>query len=325
MPTIAARLLMPFKGTRCAILLLVCLTVLASGCGGEDDGASNSAGTDSAQTETFKGGDPPLPVAESSGENQLTPRMLHEWLKEKNPEYENNAQFGPQDGEIIAVSLRDTGVTDLSPLAGMKLQSLDLFQTKVSDLSPLEGMPLVELMADETAVSDISPLAGMPLKTLWLNATAVEDISPLKGMPIEKLNLFGTKVVDISVIATLPLNTLWLRDVPVKDFRPLKGLYLDSLDVQGTAFGDDDLALLKAMPVLRLNIADTQVTDLTSLQNLKLTRLIFTPDRIKSGLDVVRSMNSLRELDVTFREPKRLAPPEFWSQHAAGAFNKPSE
>ena len=207
----------------------------------------------------------------------------------------------------------------------MKLKSLDLFQTKVSDLSPLKGMPLVELMADETAVSDISPLAGMPLKTLWLNATAVKDISPLKGMPIEKLNLFGTKVTDISVIESLPLNTLWLRDVPVKDFRPLKGLYLDSLDVQGTAFGDDDLALIKAMPVLRLNIAGTQVTDLTALQNLNLTRLIFTPDRIKAGLDVVRSMNSLRELDVTFREPNRLKPAEFWSQHAAGAFNKPSE
>ena len=50
-----------------------------------------------------------------------------------------------------------------------------------------------------------------------------------------------------------------------------------------------------------------------------------TPDRIKAGLDVLRSMNSLRELDVTFREPKRLAPAEFWRQHATGAFNKPSE
>ena len=28
---------------------------------------------------------------------------------------------------------------------------------------------------------------------------------------------------------------------------------------------------------------------------------------------------------VTFREPQRLRPAEFWKQHAAGAFNKPSE
>jgi hypothetical protein len=325
MLTIAARLLTPFEGPRCAVLLLIFFALSVSGCGSSDGNSSPiSTGADSAQTDAT-GGDPPLPVAAAAGDDFLTPRKLHARLKEKNPKYENNAQFAPPDGEIIAVSLRGTAVTDLSPLAGMNLKSLDLFQVKVSDLSPLKGMELVELMADETAVSDISPLAGMPLKTLWLNATPVEDISPLKGMPIEKLNLFGTKVVDISVLQTLPLNTVWLRDVPVKDFSPLKGLYLDSLDVQGTAFGDDDLALIKTMPVLRLNIADTQVTDLTPLKNLNLTRLIFTPNRIKAGLDVVRSMNSLRELDVTFREPKRLAPTEFWSQHATGAFKKPSE
>ena len=92
--------------------------------------------------------------------------------------------------------------------------------------------------------------------------------------------------------------------------------------MQGTSFGDDDLARLKGMPLKRLNIAGTKVTDLTPLKNLKLTRLIFTPNRIRQGLDVVRTLSTLQELDVIFREPRRLQPTAFWAKYDAGEFNK---
>ena len=52
----------------------------------------------------------------------------------------------------------------------------------------------------------------------------------------------------------------------------------------------------------------------------QLTRLLFTPAKIAKGLDVVRAMNSLTELDVTFRDPQRLAPAEFWQRYEAGEF-----
>ena len=209
MPTTTARLLTPFVGPRSAALLLFCFALSVSGCGSSDgDSSPNPTGADSAQTDTTGSEDPPLPVAAASRDDFITQRKLHARLKEKNPEYENNAEFGPPEGEITSVVLRDTGVTDLSPLAGLKLQSLDLFQVKVSDLSPLKGMPLVELWAEETAVSDISPLAGMPLKILWLNATAVKDISPLEGMPIEKIenevHPVGLRSSDTSTVYCRP-------------------------------------------------------------------------------------------------------------------------
>jgi serine/threonine protein kinase len=52
------------------------------------------------------------------------------------------------------------GVRDLSPLAGLRLQSLTLSQTDVSDLTPLANMPLVELRLDGCKrLTDLRPLA----------------------------------------------------------------------------------------------------------------------------------------------------------------------
>lgn len=312
-------------------LCLVWIAVVIVGCGeGDNAGPSSSDGSpeSSLPEQTNRGPavgeDPPLPVAVAApGSLQITPAQLHARLKEKNPQYKKNAQFGQREGQIVAVSLQETAVSELSALRGLKLQDLDLYRTGVSDLFPLTGMPLVKLMAEETLVADIGPLKGMPLKTLWLNQTKVTDLSPLDGMPIVKLNLCGTQVEDISVVQSLPLNTIWLRDVPVKDFSPLEGLFLESIDAQGTSFGDADLARLKGMPLKRLNIAGTKVTDLTPLKSLQLTRLIFTPNRIRQGLDVVRSLSTLTELDVEFDDKKPLQPAAFWKKFDAGAFNKP--
>jgi len=64
--------------------------------------------------------------------------------------------------------------------------------------------------------------------------------------------------------------------------------------------------------------------DLGPLESLKLTRLIFTPGRITAGIEQVRAMKSLRELDSDFKPDKRptLSPAEFWSLYDAGKFKK---
>ncbi len=226
---------------------------------------------------------------------------------------------------LARLTVFNAPVRDLSPLAGMPLKSLDLMGLPVEDLSPLRGMALERLMLDETKVKDLSPLRGMPLLELWLNHAPVADIALLEGMGLQKLNLFGTKVRDIRPVATLPLNTLWLRDTPVEDFRPLKSLFLESLDVEGTAFGNDDLKLLSEMPLKRLNIARTKVTDLRPLAGLELTRLIFTPEKIEHGLDVVRNMPTLQQLDTFFDPNVRpaMTPAEFWRRFDAASGRDP--
>ena len=79
-------------------------------------------------------------------------------------------------------------LSNLSPLAGMKLTSLDCYlNPTLADLSVLQGMPLTNLQCYGTQVSDLSPLPGMPLTLLNIIGTQVSDLSPLRGIPLEKL------------------------------------------------------------------------------------------------------------------------------------------
>ena len=122
--------------------------------------------------------------------------------------------------------------------------------------------------------------------------------------------LFDTQVSDISAVKEMPLNTLWLTESKVEDLTTLKGKSLWSLDIEGTQI--KDLSVLSEMKSLqRLNIANTEIDDLTPLKDLQLQRLIFTPDKIKKGMEHVRLMRSLRELKTSF-DTRR--PNEFWQE-----------
>jgi len=81
-----------------------------------------------------------------------------------------------------------SALSDIGPLAGMPLDSLNLMNTKVADIRPLKGMPLQSLSlrstltAQPVPVTDLSPLAGLPLKTLDIicgQDPRELDVSPL--------------------------------------------------------------------------------------------------------------------------------------------------
>ena len=124
------------------------------------------------------------------------------------------------------------GVTDLSPLHGMRLLKLDIGSTRVADLSPLAGMPLTELNVGKTLVGDLSPLKGMPLKSLTLNDTKVRDLTPLKGMALEVLNISGTLVSDLGPLKGMPLRDLNAVGVSTVDAAPLGGMPLKTLKLR---------------------------------------------------------------------------------------------
>lgn len=252
---------------------------------------------------------------------EVVGEALTQSLRAANPGFKGEVIVENQDGMIV-VAISDAEVRDIAPLAGLRIHKLDLYQCSVSDISPLRGVPLVALALDRTKVQDLSPLAGMPLEYLSLSETEVSDLSPLAGCPLKQLNLVRTQVTDLTPLARCPLETLWLNDTPVSDLSPLKSVPLVSLTIAGTKVRD--LSPLKGMPLKRLHIARCEVTDLTPLRWLRLERLVFTPSKIKSGLDVVRMMPTLRELGTAFGEsdwgiPDRMMPPEeFWARFDAG-------
>ena len=242
-------------------------------------------------------------------------------LKAKNPGFAGEFQMEPSsDGSGRIVVIHDPALKDISPLAGLSLVQLDLSQCPVKDLGPLKGQKLTALYLEETAVEDIGPLQDMPLTELYLSKTKVKDIGPLKGMPLKTLNLVETAVTDLTPLAGSKIEMLWLNDCPVSDIGPLRDVPLVSLTLAGTKVAD--LSPLKGTKIERLHIADTPVTDLSPLEGLQLKRLIFTPARITKGIEAVRNMKTLTELDTQFDPAKHrtLSPAAFWPLFDEGKF-----
>ncbi|MFN0018269.1 MAG: SUMF1/EgtB/PvdO family nonheme iron enzyme [Pirellulaceae bacterium] len=128
-----------------------------------------------------------------------------------------------QGSRLRILSIRNSGVSDLKPLQGMKLQGLECSSmSKLTDLSPLRGMPLTGLSIAFTPVQDLSPLQGMNLADLNCESTAVSDLSLLAGMPLVDINYRGTKVTDISALKGMPLTRVTCDFNPDRDAQILR-------------------------------------------------------------------------------------------------------
>jgi Leucine-rich repeat (LRR) protein len=132
-------------------------------------------------------------------------------------------------------------LSDLSPLKGMNLTSLNCAFTNVSDLSPLKGMNLVGLWCYYTRVSDLSPLNGMKLTFLWFHGTKVSDLSALKEMQLTSLHCGGTQVSDLTPLKDMKLTYLGCWGTPVTDLSPLKGMPLKELWCDFKPFRDTEI------------------------------------------------------------------------------------
>jgi hypothetical protein len=239
------------------------------------------------------------------------PELLQSRLRQDNPGYQKGAEFAinPQFGLVGQINL--DSVTNIAALHCGPFAALDLRGTPIKDISPLAGVPLVMLGLEDTQVTDLSPLHGGKLTKLYLNNAPITDIGPLAGLPLDELMLVNNKVFNLKPLAGMPLKMLWLNNNPVSDITPLVKCPLMSLTLEGTQV--KDISPLAGHPTLkRLHIGNTPVADLTPLKGMKLQRLIFTPGNITNGLDVVRSMTSLREIGTSFEN--RMAPDKFWAE-----------
>ncbi len=80
---------------------------------------------------------------------------------------------------------------DLSPLAGLKIEWLDMGRLEVKDVASLRGMPLKTLIADNTSVNDWTALAVLSLDELHIGGKAMKSLHLLKGLSVKKLVIEG--------------------------------------------------------------------------------------------------------------------------------------
>jgi len=155
---------------------------------------------------------------------------------------------------LLEMFLSGLPVSDLAPLAGLPIASLNLNNTQVSDLAPLRRMPLVNLQLHGAAVKDLSPLQGMSLKTLNINACPVSDLTPLSGMPLTEL-LMGLGKLGMQVGKT-----------NVSDLSPLRGMPLIRLSIDGT--NDPDVTPIAQCATLKILILPMKARNIEALRSL---------------------------------------------------------
>jgi hypothetical protein len=85
-----------------------------------------------------------------------------------------------------------------------------------------------------------------------------------------------------------------------------------------TKTSDAGLAHLKGMPLTRLFICDTDITDLTPLQGMPLNDIRLTPKNITRGLGILRDMKSLKTIGIDCNGSWPAA--EFWERYDEGEF-----
>jgi hypothetical protein len=193
-------------------------------------------------------------------------------LKELNPGFDGQVVSEISNGQVTKVGFHTHAVADLSPLRALpRLDSLTCggtveTQGKVTDLSPLRGLTLKSLRVYDNPVSDLSPLAGMPLEVLDCYRTGVKDLTPLKGMPLRELHANTTRIADLSPLKGMKLTRLGLQGTAVSDLSPLKGMKLNGLDVSSTRV--TDLSPLEGMPLKELGCDFQRERDTALLRSL---------------------------------------------------------
>ena len=157
-------------------------------------------------------------------------------MKELNPGLTGDITCEKTGAEVTRIDIPPTGLTSLWPLRALtSLRELNIFkkekwekprtlQSEVTDLSPLSGLQLVSLNCGRSKVSDLSPLKGMPLQKLYINRTKVVDLTPLIGMPLQRFSYHNTRVVDVS-----PLKDMHLLGVSCSFDRNRDGNILRSM------------------------------------------------------------------------------------------------
>ncbi len=204
----------------------------------------------------------------------------------------------------------NTKVVDLSPLQCMQIRDLKLADTGVSDLEPLRGMLLMHVDADRTAVEKLDALTESPITRLFVDDTKVTDFEPLRGMNLNRLSVAGTSFSDCAVLADMPLTRLNLARSKVKSLHGLESAPLDMLWIRDTAISDLTPVADSDMRVLYMD--GSAVDDLTQVKDLPLEFLSFSPDRIRKGMDVIRTMPYLRMVATGGEGPtKWIARDEF--------------
>jgi len=174
----------------------------------------------------------------------------------------NGMSTGVNQDDEASLTLFMEDVSDLSALRGAPAKNIDIFGSmdllatgKAVDLTPLAGLPVESLWIWKVPFTDLSPLKSTRLKKLLIMGAEVTDISPLKDLPLTSLTLWCTNVTDLSPLKGMRLTYLKVdpnEHVRVEDITPLEGMKLESLvfHANGVSKGIDILRQMESLATI---------------------------------------------------------------------------
>lgn len=175
---------------------------------------------------------------------------------------------------------------------------------KLVNVTPLAGLPVRHLRLRDTGISDLSAVREMPLRILDVANTKILSLKDLVGLPLESLDISNNRITDISPLATLPLRRLAISDMEIDSIEPIRRLRLEDLDLHNTK-NVRDLGPAGDMPLTRLDLRGTGITDVSSIRGKPLTELALPAGA--TDLSVLRGM-PLTSLDLSHTQTRDIAP-----------------
>jgi serine/threonine protein kinase/Leucine-rich repeat (LRR) protein len=198
-----------------------------------------------------------------------------------------------ENGKVIELTIVPDGITDLSPLRVWM------------------GLKWLDCRGNlgKGTLSDLSPLKGMQLTSLTLSYTKVTDLSPLAGMPLTWLNT-DVKMLDLTFLKGMPLKTLYTGHSLLSDLSPLRGMPLEQLFCTNSQVTDlsplEECKSLKTLNVTKTKVTAAQVAALQkALPNCKIEwdgTATLKPSGLGAGIDLLAGIDIPRDTIVgTFR------------------------
>jgi serine/threonine protein kinase len=148
---------------------------------------------------------------------------VSEKLQKLNPEFDGKITPHIEDGVVVLLTFLTDDVKDISPLRALVgLRALNCGGSiaasgRLSELSPLAGLRLTYLNCGNTEVADLSALQGMPLTKLECFTTKVANLTALKQQTtLTHLNCNNALVSDLLPLeGCAQLSELLIRNTQV--------------------------------------------------------------------------------------------------------------
>ncbi|MCU1807095.1 leucine-rich repeat domain-containing protein [Cytobacillus firmus] len=180
-----------------------------------------------------------------------------------------------QESDMLDLTHLYIGAASIKDLSGIEkavnLESLSLWGNEISDLTPISSLvKLSDLELDDNPISSLKPLTSLKnLTTLFLSNTNIKDYSPLNQLVnLNYLFLSSNGLTSIPNLSNLTkLEYLVLDDNSLIDLKGIEKLRnLQVLEVSHNPVSD--LSALSNLNLMALNVAYTDITDLTWAKSL---------------------------------------------------------